>query len=180
MFSPPPLLLLLLPSLSIPLFLSLSFFAPFSSPPHRLDLPPFDWLSEIQLDFTYQFPPLSPTFCPSSCSRNGTNNAVNVLVASGSMRFPVLVSLLPLRTLLPSYLERLTIPGRWSWREKKKRNETKTTYVGRIFKSSSGLNFYLVEYAKMLDHQSCIFINYTRCGDFYIFLCILNFVLCFF
>ena len=84
-------------SLSLSLSLSLaSLFFPIDSICLRL----IDWVRSSSISPS-SIPPPSPSF-RHSCSRNGTNNAVNVLIASGSIRFPVLVVL---RSCI-----RLTIP----------------------------------------------------------------------
>lgn len=71
---------------------------------------------------------------------NGTNNAVNVLIASGYY----VISCPRLSQTLLSCLRRLTIPW-WSWPE----NQIKT----KTAKNSSALNFRLVKHAKYKEEQ---------------------------
>lgn len=71
---------------------------------------------------------------------NGTNNAVNVLIASGYY----VISCPRLSPTLLSCLRRLTIPW-WSWPENQIKTETA--------KNSSALNFRLVKHAKYKEEQ---------------------------
>lgn len=81
-----------------------------------------------------------PVLSSHSCSRNRTNNAVNVFIASGYY----VISCPRLSPTLLSSLRRLTIPW-WSWPE----NQIKT----KTAKISSALNFRLVKHAKYKEEQ---------------------------